>query len=464
VLLVIGVLVGQIIWMLLLRGGRILDHDNVLVMGQLIVTMGVVGIAGLIATTPPDALKLDERVSRRIIVLGTIVLQLLAVLVLWPALSEELPRYRVEGLTWLSGRSPYVTPPGALISNKTDDVDLLARGRGRLSIYPPVAQTIFIAARGIELGMDPADLQQPVKHWRDALPQLGIAQRGLVMRLLAAAAAIGCAVVLLKILQERNVTPWLAVLLAWNPLLLMEAGGAGHIDVVGMLLVLVMFRMLQTAKPALATLALCLACGIKPTAILLAPLLIRQIWLLRDWRSAQRSIGVVAITLVLVYLPIMSVQNGLSGWLEAMKSYAQFGKGNSLMLALLGEGRGTRLLPPLIAVALLLWVLRRRIMMEDAAYWLLLATLLASPVAMPRMVLWPLALVPLLRHSFGWSGLAWSATVAFAYVIWHQPGLVLPNRLIAAQYLPVALAMAIQIRESFAWQPAPVPADAAASA
>ena len=464
--LVVGVFVGQIVWMALLRGQHILDRDNVLIMGQLILGMGLVGIAGLIVTTPHDAIRLDESSSRRAIFLGTVVLQALAVLTLWPALSDEPPRYRVDGATWLSGRSPYVTPPILMKDSRLiDDLDNRVKGRGQRSIYPPVAQTVFIAARGIELLItDPVKLEQPARTWRESLPQLKFAQRALIMRLFAAAAAIACTWVLLRILRDRGVTPWLAVLLAWNPLLLLEAGGAGHVDIIGILLVLVMFRMLQTGNLSLATLALCLACGVKPTAILLAPLLVRQIWQERNWRSAQRSILVVVATLVLVYLPILSVQSGMAGWISAIQNFAQQEKGNSLTLAVLGNNTATRMLPPFIAVGVLLWVLRRRINLEDASYWLLLATLLASPSALPRMVLWPLCIVPMLRHSFGWAALAWSATVAFAYAMWHQPGAVIPSQILAAQYLPVALALVIQVRESYAWKPAPIPADAAASA
>jgi hypothetical protein len=468
--LVVAVLAGQIVWIVLLRGGRILQNDTILVMGQLLVAMGLIGISALIATTPPDAIRLSSVTSSRVIVGGTIVLQLLGVAMLWPAMSDDLPRYRLEGLTWLHGRSPYVTPPLAVRDSRmTDGVDRLATRRGQRSFYPPVAQTIFIAARGLELStVGPANFQaqpdQPIRRWRDALPLLTWAQRGVIFRLFGAAAAIGCAYVLVRILESRGVTTWLAVLLAWNPLLLLEAAGAGHIDVAGILLILLMFRMLQNGRPALATLALCLACGIKPTAVLLAPLLVRQIWLMRDWRHAQRSIGMVVMTLVLVYLPILSVQGGLAGWLSAMQNYAQTERGNGGLFTLLGEASAARMLPPIVAIATLLWVLRRRMSMEDAAYWLLLATLLVSPRAMPQMVLWPLCLVPLIRHGTGWTALAWSGTVAFAYVMWRHPAGALPGRILAAEYLPVVIAAVVQASEFRPRRVIHAPADATSAA
>lgn len=465
-LLISGVMLGQIQWAFLLRGQRILERDTVLVMGQLILGMGLIGIAGLIVTTPRDALRLPPLASRRIIVGGTLLLQAVGLCLLWPALSEDVPRYRIEGMTWLSGRSPYVTPPVAMKQSKLlDYVDRLTPDPKSTSIYPPVAQTIFIAARGMEWAIiGPAEPDRKVRTWRDALPLLSFGERGLILRLFAAAAAVGCAAVMVRILESRGMTPWLAVLLVWNPLLLMEAAGTGHVDVIGILLILVMLRMLQTGKPALATLAFCLACGIKPIAVLFAPLVIRQIWLLRDWKHAQRSIGMVAVVLGLIYLPIMSVESGLSSWLNAIKAYAQLERANSAALAVLGDNAFSRMLPAFVAVGMLLWALRRQSSIEGACYWIMLATLLVSPLALPRMVLWPLCFVPLLRRSFGWGALAWSATVAFAYVMWQYPAGELPGRILAAEYLPVLLALAVQLGEVRARQPIAAPADATSAA
>jgi hypothetical protein len=464
---VVAVVIGQIAWMVLLRGPRLLERETVLVMGQLIIGMGLIAIAGLIVSTPGNALRLDAATSRRIIIGGTLLLQAVGIWLLWPALNEDLPRYRVEAVTWLSGRSPYVTPPVALknSSNLLDYVDRLTPEPKAVSIYPPVAQTVFIAARGLELATSgPAEPDLKVRSWRDALPVLSFAERGLILRLFAALAAVACAFVLVRILEGRGMTPWLAVLFAWNPLLLMEAAGSGHIDVIGILLILTMLRMLQTGKPALATLAFCLACGIKPVAILFAPLVIRQVWLLRDWRHAQRSIGMVVVTMVLVYLPILSVESGLSSWLDALKAYAQLEHANSAILALLGDNAAARMLPPLVAIGMLLWALRRQSSIEGASYWIMLTTLLVSPLALPQMVLWPLCFVPLLRRSFGWGALAWSATAALAYVMWRHPAGELPGRILAAEYLPVLLALAVQLREVRARQPIAVPADATSAA
>ena len=100
-------------------------------MGQLLIGMGLIAIAGLIVSTPAGAIRLDPATSRRIILGGTVLLQLVGLWLLWPALNEDLPRYRVEGMTWLSGRSPYVTPPVAMKqSTLLDYVDRLTPERG----------------------------------------------------------------------------------------------------------------------------------------------------------------------------------------------------------------------------------------------------------------------------------------------------------------------------------------------
>ncbi|CAN5433207.1 DUF2029 domain-containing protein [soil metagenome] len=463
--LVTTTLVGQLLWIFLLRGPRILDSDLTLILGELLLGMCVIGIAQLIATTPVNAIKLTLPNSRMIIIGGSVLLHFWAILLLWPALSSDVTRYRLDGLTWLTGRSPYaVTPRQMLKTPNVDAIDRTLPGNDSYSIFPPVAQTVFIAARAIEMAVvGPAKLsydrpEVAVRRWRPALPYLSFRHRAIVLRAIFSIAAVGCTCVLLSLLKHTHRTPWLAVLFAWNPLVILETAGSPHVDIVGVLLLLVMLRMIQKSNFSLATLALCLACGVKPMAILLAPLLIQKIDDRHDWKVAQRSIGVALLTLGAVFVPILLVQHGYRGWIVQLNAYAHLRETNSLLFAVAKSVVGASwitgnarpfflLLAPLAAASVLLWMIKKRWPIEDAGYWLMLVVLVFSPASQPWSLVWPLCFVPVMRLSRGWSALAWTATITISYAAWHQASWNVPARIVIAEYVPVLVAMGIEISD-----------------
>jgi hypothetical protein len=73
--------------------------------------------------------------------------------------------------------------------------------------------------------------------------------------------------------------------------------------------------------------------------------------------------------------------------------------------------------------------------------------LLLGPAASPWLILWPLCFVPLMRQSYGWAALTWTATAGLAYAAWRQPMWVVPTRIVIAEYVPVLLALGVQTRE-----------------
>ncbi len=476
--LVIAMLAGLLLWIFLLRGPAILDSDSSLILGQLLLGMGIVSIAGLIFSTPANAIRFTRSQSHSIIICGTVVVQIAALMMLWPALSSDLARYRLDGLTWLSGNSPYaVTPREVFSKSQIDALDRAVPMSDFHSIYPPVAQTVFIAARAVEMvAFGPAKLlSRPAplaaSRWRPTLADVSWVHHGLVLRTIMSAATIGCVLVLLRLLKHTDRTPWLAVLFAWNPLVVLETAGSGHVDIIGVLLLLVMLRMIQKQNFTLATLALCLACGVKPMAILLSPILIRQISELRDWKIAQRSIGIAALTLALVFVPILLVQHGYRGWIVQLNLTSHWveinGVFHSLGHWLIGQTWMTsnsrvlvQLLTPLVAAGTLLWAILKRLPIEDAGYWLMLGPLLVAPAVFPCSILWPLCFVPVMCLSRGWTALTWSATAALVYAAWHQPAVFqVPGKLLVAEYLPVAIALAVELWDAWVDSPARGQAD-----
>ncbi|HYO07528.1 MAG TPA: glycosyltransferase 87 family protein [Tepidisphaeraceae bacterium] len=325
---------GQLAWLFLLRGRRLLQSDVTLIVGPLALGAPLLAIAALLATTPANAIKLRRRTSEILLVAGGAVLQLAAVVLLRPALSEDVLRYRADGRMWLAGASPYATAPRDF--DGADAVDALVPFPDVRTIYPGTSHAVFALAaaaeralgaapasvpafpRGERIGAAPASIGAlprdehslaanaaspphasppaasisvaspphaslaAISHgersaWRWYLGNADAPYRATVFRSTYAACAVGCALVLLGMLRRSGQSPWWAALLAWNPLVTLETGGMGHQDALGALLVLLALSAAQRAHPARARamLWLALAAGVKPLALLIAPFLIR---------------------------------------------------------------------------------------------------------------------------------------------------------------------------------------------
>jgi hypothetical protein len=463
VILAIALLAGQAAWMIRLRGSRILDAGTTVIGGQVALGVVLLAIAVLLCTTPRDAIVLRRRTSHQLILAGAALLQALAIILLLPALSEDLVRYRIEGRMWLSGVSPYATSPAQWQAGggPTDAVDRMVSHPEMQSIYPPVAQIVFAASRAIELSLAPAkpdatpDASPQPSTWRASLPALPWHQRGIVLRIIYAACALAAMAVVLAILRLRGQSPWWAVLLAWNPLLVIETGGMGHQDALGALLVMLMLLSVQKRTFGRATLALALACAVKPPIVVLLPFLWRASLDPDRSRALIRRhivpVAFAASTLVLL-LPVLW-QDGHHGLLASARIYSQSWEANGSLFELRkwiappGDGPALQAAKDagrqfaviaLLAVAAGLWLKRASI--EQAGYALLLVMLLTSPVVYPWYLVWPLAFVPLLGGRYGWAVLVWSGTVAVSYLMWHQPLWAVPGKWALVEYLPVYLA------------------------
>ena len=91
-------------------------------------------------------------------------------------------RYRVDAGMWLGGVSPYAVSPGKFAESrpeKVDGVDRTVPHSRVTSVYPPVAQGMFVVGRWIEKRIaGPPGATAP--RWRDALRQLSAVHRGIL--------------------------------------------------------------------------------------------------------------------------------------------------------------------------------------------------------------------------------------------------------------------------------------------
>ncbi len=140
-----------------------------------------------------------------------VVLRLLA-LPLTPSLSDDVYRYLWDGRVAASGANPYLlTPDDESLAGLRDDLWTKTGHRDVATVYPPLALGMFAGA---------AVLPEPLLAYKLGLAGVDLA---------------GC--VLLLALARRRGNGLAALAYVWNPLLVVEGAGMGHVDVLGASLV-----------------------------------------------------------------------------------------------------------------------------------------------------------------------------------------------------------------------------------
>jgi len=466
--LTIILLPGQLLWLWFLRDERLLAQESTLIWGQLALACATIALLALLKTTPRSAIRLAPRTSALIVVGGTLLLQAAAVLLLAPVLSDDLFRYRLDGRTWLTGQSPYATPPAEFLSNHTGDpVDRLVPYRDWRTIYPPASQVVFAALRWLDDRLVPPAAAPQVSTenltWRQRLTEPAVRRHTVVFRAAFALFAVAAVALLASTLARACQSVWWAALLGWNPLLTLECGGTGHQDAIGLFLLAATLCAARARRFKTAAVALALAAGIKPVAILLLPFLWRTTHEELSFRGGRRILLVFVAALATIFVPPLLWQHGWIGLRDTLHHFGRAWEANGMLYqsvkTLLGAGDAgrqmerakdaARLLAAVagLAIGLFLWQARARL--AEAGYWLFIVLLLCAPVAYPWYLIWVLAFVPLLRGPQGYAALIWSATMAMSYTVWRDAPRTwsVPPAWLAAEQLPVLLALAIELTQ-----------------
>ena len=153
------------------------------------------------------ARRADGEVPAAGILAVAVLLRLLA-LPLTPGLSDDVYRYLWDGRVAASGANPYLlTPDDESLAGLRDELWRKTAHRDVATVYPPLALGAFTAA---------AVLPRPLFAYKLGLAGVDLA---------------GCA--LLLALARRRGNALAALACVWNPLLVVEGAGMGHVDVLG---------------------------------------------------------------------------------------------------------------------------------------------------------------------------------------------------------------------------------------
>ena len=191
-----------------------------------------------------------------------LLLRLLA-LPLAPGLSDDVHRYLWDGRVAASGANPYrLTPNDPELTELRDDLWQRTAHRDVATVYPPLALGLFA---GVSL------LPQPLAGYKLALVAVDL---------------IGCA--LLLALARRRGSVLTALAYIWNPLVVIEGAGMGHVDVLGASLVIACVFLILGQRGARSGPRRSLAAGVVAALGVLAklvPLVAVPLW----WRTIRRD-------------------------------------------------------------------------------------------------------------------------------------------------------------------------------
>lgn len=224
---------------------------------------------------------------------------------------------------------------------------------------------------------------------------------------------------------------------AWQPLLATDVAGSGHIDILGVLLLLVSFAALERRWRTFAALTFAMAVAVKFLPIVLVPIY---------WRRLRvRDAALAAGLFVAFYIPFLNRGRFPIGSLGTFIRNFRF---NDPVFALLERIMAPQIVAGLVLMIGLLtaaWIRARSpSLCADAFAWPIAASLFFAPVIYPWYLLW---LLPFLRSGSTLPIIVWTVSIIPTYYVWHlralsRPWLV-PGWILVLEYGSVAVAVAV---------------------
>lgn len=349
-----------------------------------IIPLVVAGVAYLLAIRE---LFSTGPFPKRVIVFG------LALAALWhfeflrmpPGLDDDIHRYLWDGRVQRLGYNPYLLVPSdpALAGLHTSETRTLNNPEVP-SPYPPGAQLFFRAVTAIHESI-------------------------FALKVAFVICDLAIVFVLLDVLRRTGYGQHWVLAYAWHPLLATEVAGSGHVDILGVLLLLVSAAALVRRWRAVAAAAFGLAVAMKLLPIVLLPLY---------WKRVRLRDGVLAaVVFGLLYVPFLNHGHIPFGSLGA---YVQRFRFNDPVFATLERVTTPQVaagLAVLVGLLTAMWMRRKYAESSSNAFaWPMAASLLCAPVVYPWYMLW---LLPFLRSTSTLPIVIWTVSIIPTYYVWR---------------------------------------------
>ena len=376
------------------------------------IPLAVAGVAYLLAIREFFS---NPEFPRRVIVFG------LALSALWhfqflrmpPGVDDDIHRYVWDGRVQRLGYNPYIVVPSdpALAGLHTPETRTLNNPEVP-SPYPAGAQLFFRAVTSIH-------------------------ESTFALKVAFVICDFVIVFVLLDVLRCSGQGEHWVLAYAWHPLLAIEVAGSGHVDIVGVLLLLVSAASLVRRWRAVAAVSFGLAVSVKLLPVVLLPLY---------WKRVRmRDAALAAIVVGLLYVPFLNDGRIPIG---SLGSYVQRFRFNDPLFATL-----ERVTPPQVVAGLAvlvgfltaIWMRKKDAEGSAKTFaWPMAASLFCAPVIYPWYLLW---MLPFLRSLSTVPILVWTLSILPTYYVWHLRSVgrpwVVPDWIVILEYGAVAVAAAI---------------------
>lgn len=344
-----------------------------------------------------------------------------------PRLSEDLYRYRWQGMLQAAGGDPYTSrPEEARWESLRDSTYPSVNRKDFASVYGPVLELLYVGAYWAVSWATP-DPDRQVRLFR--LP-FALFDLGVGAALCGLLGALGLA-------RER------VLVYLWNPLAVIEFWTQGHNDSLAVLAVVLAVWAATRDRWAWAFAALGFAVAVKFWPVVLVPFFLLQRcggrWVFR-WRSAFAAPAVILLAGAPYWETLSQAGEVLEGFVGGWRN-------NDSLFGLIWEqvdrdyDRATEVVRLLLPAALAgLWALQLRL--TRSALWAPVLVLAFAANCFPWYLTW---FLPLLAVHSSAGLLLWTALAPLHYEIvahyarsgvWEQAGWVRP-----AEYLPVAVVL-----------------------
>lgn len=299
--------------------------------------------------------------------------------------DSDMVRYIYDGRLQRLGYNPFsVIPSDPAVAGTHTDLTRLMPSRNAQTPYPAAAQlffrlvvTVHESARAMKLAMVACDL-------------LTVA-------------------VLIAWMRSTRRSPWLALLYAWNPLVILEVAHSGHVDALGALWIAVAAWMLSTGRGMRAAIAFVLAVASKLLPIVLLPLFWKRVKL--------RDAAVGLLVLAALYVPFRSAGAMPLGAVPNVVAAIRFNGPVFMAFRLMLNPQAAAVIAVLAGLGTAAWMRARRPAGDPAAWaWPMAVSLAAAPVVYPWYLLY---LTPFLFARATVPLVVWTISILPVYLVWQ---------------------------------------------
>ena len=330
-----------------------------------------------------------------------------------PGVDDDVHRYVWEGRVQRLGYNPYrLVPSDPKVAGLHTSETRTLNHPDLTSPYPPGAQLFFRVVTAIHESV-------------------------FALKVAFVLCEFAIVFVLLDVLRRAGKGAHWVLAFVWNPLLATEVAGSGHVDIVGVLLLLVSVAALLRHWRTVATVTFGLAVAVKFLPIVLLPLY---------WKRVRvRDVALAAIVGGLLYFPFLEHGHIPLG---SFGTYVHSFRFNGPAFAMLEQMIAPQVVAALAVLAgflVAIWMRRRfSDLSADSFAWPMAATLLCAPVVYPWYLLW---LLPFLRSASTLPIIVWTVSIIPTYYVWHlrtlgRPWLV-PGWIMLLEYGAIAMAGAM---------------------